>query len=238
MALKGTRVSGMAVDNMQLLKETISKDNVQLSMENFLRNPNRFYNNPNAAFIYKTLVETVSSVEYIYEKTKIQRVRSDYPKSQLGKQLRIAMQMMLSGVGTQIYYVTQTGFDTHIKQEGRHNNLMEQYAKAVSVFVDDLKKHGLFDNTLIMTFSEFGRRVKENESMGTDHGTANNVMVIGKNLRRAGFYNRPSNLTNLDQGDLRFEIDFRQIYATLLERWLGNNDLSILRGMYKPLDFL
>ena len=103
----------------------------------------------------------------------------------------------------------------------------------------DLEANNTFKDTLILTFSEFGRRVKQNASNGTDHGTANNVFVIGKNLKKAGFYNNAPDLNNLDKnGDLIYDIDFRTIYATLLNKWLDCSSESILNQQFKPLDFI
>ena len=103
------------------------------------------------------------------------------------------------------------------------------YAEAIAAFVKDLKQNDLFDDTLIMTFSEFGRRVKQNASNGTDHGTANNLYLMGGKLQQPGFYNKAPNLSNLDKGDLKYEIDFRKIYASILEDWL-EADASIVLG--------
>ena len=106
-------------------------------------------------------------------------------------------------------------------------------------FVDDLKTNNTFKDTLIITFSEFGRRVQQNSSNGTDHGTANNVFIIGDQLKKQGAYNNGPDLTNLDdQGDLKFEIDFRRIYATVLRKWLAVNDTKILNKSFEPLHFI
>ena len=109
----------------------------------------------------------------------------------------------------------------------------------MEVFVKDLEDNGTFDDVLIMTFSEFGRRVRENASKGTDHGAANNVFIIGKNLKKTGFYNEAPDLTNLDANkDLKYSIDFRSIYASLLQNWLGVETKPILNSTFSPLDFI
>ena len=127
-----------------------------------------------------------------------------------------------------IYYVSISGFDTHFNQVNQQERLLKNYADSVNVFVNDLKQNNRLNDVAILTFSEFGRRVKQNASVGTDHGTANNVFLIGDNLKRPKVLNEAPNLTDLDEGDLKFSIDFRQIYAPILKDLLIINDKSIL----------
>jgi uncharacterized protein (DUF1501 family) len=113
---------------------------------------------------------------------------------------------------------------------------LKQYADAVAAFVNDLKKGGTFKHTLILTFSEFGRRVKQNAANGTVHGAASNVFVIAKQLKTPGFYNPLSSLSDLDaSGDLKFTVDFRSVYSSILKDWLGVEDSSILKGDFPGL---
>ena len=117
--------------------------------------------------------------------------------------------------------------------------LLKIYADGIETFVEDLKRNNTFKDTLILTFSEFGRRVKQNANVGTDHGTANNVFIIGAQLKKQGIYNNAPNLSDLDDnGDLKFEIDFRTIYATVLNKWLEVNDEKVLNKSFKQLDFI
>ena len=156
-----------------------------------------------------------------------------------GKQLKTTAQFINSGIESKIYYVSMPGFDTHAGQGNKQKRLLKTYADSMEVFIRDLEKNDTFKDTLVVTFSEFGRRVKQNAAGGTDHGTANNVFVIGKNLNKTGFYNEAPNLSNLDaNGDLIHSIDFRSIYATILDKWLDVNDQSILRNSFDKLDFI
>ena len=117
--------------------------------------------------------------------------------------------------------------------------MLSVYAESLSAFIRDLKRNGTFEDTLILTFSEFGRRVKQNAANGTDHGSANNVFVIGKNLKTAGIYNKLSSLSDLDDnGDLKFTIDFRQVYATILSDWLNVSDVSVLNNSFEKLKLI
>ena len=131
------------------------------------------------------------------------------------------------------------GFDTHAGQENKQKRLLKTYSESLEVFVKDLEQNDTFKDTLILTFSEFGRRVKQNAAGGTDHGAANNVFLIGKNLKKQGFYNEAPNLSQLDNnGDIQHTIDFRSIYATILDKWLEVDDVTILKKSFDKLSLI
>ncbi len=189
----------------------------------------------NVSYLYKTLAETVSSAEYLYDTSKIQKTKGTYATGEFGKRIKTIAELILSGVQTQIFYVSLSGFDTHIRQNEKQAKLLEEYATSVAALIEDLKANGLLDNVLVMTFSEFGRRVAQNGSNGTDHGTANQVFLMGNKLRKKGFYNAAPNLTDLDEGDLKFTIDFRNVYADVLKNWLAINPNLILGQSFEGL---
>ena len=140
---------------------------------------------------------------------------------------------------TMVYYVSISGFDTHAGQKFFQNNLLKQYSEGVKAFTEDLRKAGRFDDVMVMTFSEFGRRAKENGSKGTDHGTASNVYIMGGKLRKKGFLNGPPDLTDLDaEGDIKYKVDFRQVYSTLLNDWMNADANAILGKTYTSLGFI
>ena len=184
------------------------------------------------------MIDTQSSAAYLYEKSKVHASRVSYPKSDLGRDLKQISELMTADADVKIYYASLGGFDTHAQQRGKHKNLLTNYSEAVSAFVKDLKQNGLYDDTLIMTFSEFGRRVTQNAGNGTDHGTANNLFLMGGKLKNAGVYNSAPNLADLDDGDLKFEIDFRQIYAEVINDWLDGNANQILGQNFNPLGLI
>src|SRR5207249_1576119 len=130
---------------------------------------------PSAAFLNKTLVETTQSADYIYEHSKIYSSKKQYPQHEFGKRMKTIAELICSGSDTRVYYVSLSGFDTHVFQRGQHGNVLKTYADALHTFCEDLKDNNRFDDTVVMTFSEFGRRVAQNASKGTDHGTANNI---------------------------------------------------------------
>ncbi len=228
LALKGNDNNGFAMNNPNLLKKSVQGK--------FLTSiANDHDHDENVAYLYKTLTDTQSSAQYLFEKSKTFKSNIQYPNHGFGKKLKLISELITADSDTQIYYVSLGGFDTHAFQNNKQNKLLKTYADAVAAFVKDLKSNQLLDDTLIMTFSEFGRRVQQNGSNGTDHGTANNVFMMGGNLKKPGFYNEAPNLLNLDNGDLKYEVDFRQIYATVLEKWLGTNHRGILGDEFKLL---
>lgn len=133
-----------------------------------------------------------------------------------------------------VFYTVQHGFDTHVGQEYTHRDLLRKVSGALGKFLADLKARRLDERVVVLLFSEFGRRVEENAQRGTDHGTAGPVLLAGTPVR-GGLIGPTPDLADLDQGDLRFAIDFRQIYATVLDRWLGVLAPSVLGEGFEPL---
>lgn len=236
LAVKGALNKGIAAKDAKTLYQTANDPYLKGLLA---KETDEHLSEDNMGYLYKTMVETASSAEYIYEKSRLNSTSVDYPSSRLGRQLKTVGSFINSGLRTKVYYVSIGGFDTHASQKGSQARLLEQYAKSVEAFVKDLKQGGTFDDTLIMTFSEFGRRVKENASSGTDHGTANNMFLMGGKLKKTGFLNEAPDLSNLDKnGDLKFSVDFRQTYATVLDRWLEVDSKQILGASFTPLNFL
>jgi len=151
--------------------------------------------------------------------------------------LKTIAAMIAGGLPTRVYYVSLTGFDTHANEKGRHDQLMQQFAQGVGAFWKDLRGQKNDDRVAMMTFSEFGRRVEQNASGGTDHGAAAPMFLFGKNLKPGVFGTHPS-LTDLDAGDLKFHIDFRNVYATVLQNWLDTPSKPVLGGQFQTLPIL
>lgn len=143
-----------------------------------------------------------------------------YPQTALSGRLKAIAQLIKFGFSTPIYYAIQAGYDTHSAQLPVHARLLNELTRALKAFHDDLQASGLGDRVLTMCFSEFGRRVEENASLGTDHGSASPVLIAGGNVR-AGMLGRAPDLGDLEGGDLKMLVDFREIYASILEDWLG-----------------
>ena len=130
-----------------------------------------------------------------------------------------------------------SGFDTHANQPDTHARLMDTLATALAAFLQDLNLQGRDQDVVVMTYSEFGRRAKENGSSGTDHGAASVLFALG-GMVKGGVYGEHPSLEDLDDGDLHFHTDFRSVYATLLERWLGSSSELALGGKFQPLAFI
>jgi len=188
--------------------------------------------------LYKTLAETMSSADYIFKQSKLHPTSADYPKTGLGNSMKTIASLIFSEINTKVYYVSLGSFDTHVGQEGRQENLFKEMNDAVKAFVKDLKANGRFDDVMLFTFSEFGRRVAQNASGGTDHGTANNMFLISGGLKQKGLINEMPNLSDLDEGDLKFKVDFKDVYATMLNKWLKADDKSILGRQHQYLNFI
>lgn len=164
------------------------------------------------------------------------RFRADIPGR--GKDFKTIASLILSDINSRVHYLSVANFDTHVAQEQRQQKLFRELDETLAVFVADMKHHSRFDDILIAGFSEFGRRVEQNASGGTDHGAANNMFFIGGKMKQQGLLNDLPDLADLDDGDIRFKVDFRQVYATLLEHWLGIGSQKILYGKFTPMSFL
>ncbi|MFO0962883.1 MAG: DUF1501 domain-containing protein [Phycisphaerales bacterium] len=156
---------------------------------------------------------------------------SRYPGSPLAKQLQTVAAMIRDGMPTRVYYVSMGGFDTHAGQVGSHANLMRQLGDALLAFQKDLQAQGNDGRVLTMCFSEFGRRVRQNASNGTDHGTAGPVFLVGAGVKPGVAGNYPS-LDDLDNGDLKHTTDFRAVYQQVLDRWMRAPSEPVLGGRY------
>lgn len=236
LVMKGNQLNGMAVKDAKQLFRNAQDPYFKKVLEN---HNDQHLSEHNLGYLYKTMIAAENSAKYIYNTTKTYNSIIEYPQNPLAKQLKTAAEFINSGVDCKVLYTSLGGFDTHFSQIGRQEKLLSVYAESMASFVKDLQKNDTFKDTLILTFSEFGRRVKQNAANGTDHGTANNVFIIGESLKKKGIYNEAPNLTDLDEnGDLKYTIDFRQIYATILNKWMQVDDKTILNESFKPLTFL
>ncbi len=160
-----------------------------------------------------------------------------YPADPFSQQLQLAAQIAGSNLGTKVIFVSIGSFDTHAGQRAQQDRLLGYLAGGLRAFYADLAAHGLQDRVLAMTFSEFGRRVAQNASNGTDHGTAMPLFIVGGKVK-GGVYGAHPSLTDLDNGDLTFATDFRAVYATVLERWLGRDPARVIDGSYQRVAFV
>ena len=185
-------------------------------------------------FLQRTALDAQLSSDKVLEISRKYKSTVVYPPGQLAASLNIIARMIAGGLPTRVYYASQGGFDTHAGQMNAHERLMGEFNDAVTAFVADLKQQGNFDRVLLMTFSEFGRRVAENANGGTDHGAAAPMFVLGGAVKPGLFGKYPS-LTDLDRGDLKFNTDFRSVYGTVLDQWLKAPSQVVLGRKFPAL---
>ncbi|MEP4077425.1 DUF1501 domain-containing protein [Haloferula sp.] len=191
----------------------------------------------NLAFLERVAMDArVSSKEVLAIAAK-HRTSVRYGTTPIARSLSMVARMVAGGMPTRVYYVSHGGFDTHNQQTNSHDRLLGQLDEALKSFFADLKEQGNADRVTLMTFSEFGRRVKENNSAGTDHGQASCLFVAGAPVK-GGIYGKQPSLTDLSKGDLKHGIDFRSVYATVLEDWMKTKSAPILKGSYDTLGFM
>jgi len=167
---------------------------------------------------------------------------AEYPAFRLAGTLRTVAQLIRADVGIRIFFTELGGggiggFDNHANQLGNHCSLLHHFSESIAAFVDDLEKDKMLDRVLLMTISEFGRTVKENGRRGTGHGVSAPIFLAGGKLKSGRIGSHPS-LTDLDNGAMKFHTDFRRVYATVLDRWLGFESRPVLGRQYEPLDIL
>lgn len=187
------------------------------------------------AFLRRTAKVAYQTAARLGQVAQEYRSAVPYPPNGLAQKLKLVAQMIASDVGTRIFFVSLGGFDTHSQQAAAHAVLLHQLGSALAAFYRDLKGHELHDRVMVVTFSEFGRRVKENASLGTDHGAASQMFVLTP--VQGGIFGPHPSLTDLEDGDLKFHTDFRSVYATLLEKWLGIDSQPVLGATFPLLDF-
>jgi uncharacterized protein (DUF1501 family) len=200
-------------------------------------------------FVRRSSLQTYTAVESLRRLMKedlrgqpnpnaqIQFVNGRQQQMNLTNDLNLVAKMIRAGFGTRIFYVAIDGFDTHAKQKNEHFNLMQQFGSAVQNFFAQLQQSGDDKRVILMNFSEFGRRVKENGSQGTDHGSGSCLFVAGPQAK-GGLVGKHPNLADLDAGDLKYHTDFRRVYATLLDKWLECDSAAVLGAKYEHMELV
>lgn len=188
----------------------------------------------NTGYLSHTLLDALVTEKRFQKVLGNYQTTAAYPTTPFAGSLRNVAALIAAGTATRVYYVSLTGFDTHNNQLGAHAALLRNLSEGLAAFQRDLRSKRLDDQVLTMTFSEFGRRPSENESRGTDHGTAAPLFVLGSRVQ-AGLHGQPASLELERNQDMQFGTDFRQVYATLLEKWLGCPAGPVLGKSFDPL---
>jgi uncharacterized protein (DUF1501 family) len=194
----------------------------------------------NLAFLRDIARTAEQSSAFVRESTRRYETPVSYgtEAASLAQDLRKVAALVATDFPARVYYVSMGGFDTHGSQNSTQNNLLLYLGDALEGFLADVDRLGRGQDVAVLVFTEFGRRVAENQSGGTDHGTATPMLLLGQPIR-PGFHGRAPSLVELDEGDLRMTTDFRQVYASVLTEWMGVADsTSLLRGDFAPLELL
>ena len=186
------------------------------------------------AFVRRNMLDAYSTADRLAATAKAKDGDARYPQNGLGQRLQLLARLIRVGVGARVYYTTQGGYDTHYSQLFTHSQLLFEFSSAVKAFLGDMAAAKLADRVSVLAFSEFGRRVQENGSAGTDHGTAGPVFLAGPGVK-AGLVGKTPSLIDLEGGDLKVGLDFRRVYASVLEDWLGLPSETALNGKFEPL---
>ena len=234
LSMKGLHNKGIAVKDPRRLYGTANEK----FFKDVMKNHPGDVGEESVDYLYKTMSETLSSADYIFKQSKLHPTSAEYPKTELGTSLKTIASLIFSDINTKVYYVSLGSFDTHINQNAQQQRLFTEMNNAVKSFTDDLKANGRFNDVLLFTFSEFGRRVSQNASGGTDHGTANNMFLVSGGLKKKGMINALPNLADLNEGDLKYQVDFKNVYATVVNKWLNADAGKILGKEYEMMDFI
>jgi uncharacterized protein (DUF1501 family) len=187
-----------------------------------------------AAFVRRSTLDAYATSERMAEVLRVKDTGASYPATGLAERLRVIARLIKGGVGTRVFYTAQGGYDTHYVQLPIHFDLLAEFSGALRAFLDDLAGARLAERVAVLCFGEFGRRVRENGSQGTDHGTAGPVFLAGPGVR-AGLLGAAPMLLDLQDGDLKMTVDFRRLYAGVLRDWLGLPSRPALGGEFEPL---
>jgi uncharacterized protein (DUF1501 family) len=180
-------------------------------------------------FVRKASLEALDTSAQLKKVASSYRSTVQYPDNDFARGLQTIAKLLSADLGTRIFHITIGGFDTHAGQARTHDALLKTVAEGVQAFLRDLEGLGKLDDVMVMTFSEFGRRVAENGSAGTDHGAGSSLYIAGGGVQAGLFGNHPS-LTDLENGDLKFNVDFRSVYGTILQDWLGTPASAVIGG--------
>ncbi|HEV3085965.1 MAG TPA: DUF1501 domain-containing protein [Candidatus Elarobacter sp.] len=192
---------------------------------------------PYLAMMAQTARDAYHGGDVLRKQTSEFTNKATYANNGFAQQLALAAKLIGSTAGSKIVFVSLGSFDTHAGQRAQQDRLLGYLGDGLVSFYQDLAAHGLDKKVLTMTFSEFGRRVSQNASNGTDHGTAMPLFIVGGGVK-GGIYGDHPSLTDLDHGDLKFSTDFRAVYATVIEKWLGRNPSDVITGSYPTLAFV
>jgi uncharacterized protein (DUF1501 family) len=187
-----------------------------------------------SAFVHRSFLDAYTTCDRLAEVARVQDAGVNYPSSGLANRLQLIARLLKTGFAARVYYTSQGGYDTHAAQLPTHANLLRELGSGLRAFLDDLAASHLAERVTVLVFSEFGRQVAENAGAGTDHGTAAPVFLAGAGVR-SGLVGSAPNLLDLTGNAPKMTMDFRRVYATVLEDWLGLPSKDALGGTFERL---
>ncbi|MFT6998046.1 MAG: hypothetical protein ACJAQ4_001805 [Cryomorphaceae bacterium] len=224
LAMKASEGKSLAIANLNGIKR-IKDDRLLQAMAHSQKHDHGM-----ASYLYQTATRVTEGADYLSSLIKTNSKENNSPSNALGADLRIASNLIKAGAETRVFYTSISGFDTHANQRGTQERLLMNVGDSLTAFKNDLQKANLWDDTLVMVFSEFGRRVAQNAGGGTDHGTAGNLLLLSGGLKKPGLRGEMPSLQSLDQGDLIYTTDFREIYSGILHYWLKSPEANNILG--------
>jgi uncharacterized protein (DUF1501 family) len=225
---------GPETDDLEAYRKASEEDTQRLEAKRKGKTPKKTGSDAAIERLRGVLADANDSSARIRRAAVAYKTTATYPDDELGEALRVTASLIDARLGSRAISVELGGFDSHNNQRGQHDDRMRRLDAALSAFLDDLKGRTAESQVLVLVFSEFGRRVQENGSRGTDHGTAGPMFVLGSHVK-GGLYGKHASLTDLDEGDLVHTTDFRSVYATAIERWLGADAPKVLGARYPLL---
>jgi uncharacterized protein (DUF1501 family) len=238
LALKTKKTEVPSIESLESYKLQLAGTDQEKQAErmalNQLASLDRRGDDPLLGFISRTTLAAYESSGRLEQLTQKKTNGPKYPNFGLARRLELIAQIIKADFGTRIFYTSLDGFDTHANQLGTHAALLNELSDSIAAFHDDLTAAGQGDRVAVLTFSEFGRRVAENASQGTDHGAAAPVFVVGP-VAKPGLIGKHPSFEDLDDGDLKFHTDFRSVYASLIADWLKLAAEPIVGGGFKPV---
>jgi uncharacterized protein (DUF1501 family) len=239
LALTSTRVN---VPTLQRLEDfQLREGQTTSSNRNQIRSAITDLSNESASgeidFLRRATTTAITSATRLKSLAATYQSTVSYPATGLASRLKLVAQMLTADLPARIFVVSLDGFDTHSLQQPGHAALMAELSGAIRAFEQDLTEHKINDRVVLATYSEFGRRVAENGSLGTDHGAASMLFALTP-TGKSGLHGTHPSLTDLAEGDLKYHVDFRSVYATLLDRWLEISSADVLFERFPPIEFL
>lgn len=192
---------------------------------------------PRVDYLRRTAIDASLSAEWIQRANQAARPRVEYPNHRLGRDFGLVARMIGGGLPSRVFYLRHGGFDTHASQAEVHHRLLRELGEALAAFREDMTRQRQWERILVMGFSEFGRRAAENNSKGTDHGAAGPMLLVGGAVR-GGLHGSTPDLGKLVHGDVPHETDFRSVYGTILDQWLGLSHAKVLAEKFPELPLL